>query len=47
MELGNADKVYTEKDWNPLTYEEGKAATAPMVAYGLFPFQAPKQPWPY
>ncbi len=40
-------RVYTEKDWSPLTYEDGKNATMTPVAYRASKVLAEKTAWEF
>ncbi len=40
-------RVYTEKDWSPLTYEDGKNATITPVAYRASKVLAEKAAWDF
>ncbi|KAJ6592776.1 NAD-P-binding protein [Mycena capillaripes] len=40
-------RVYTEKDWNPSTYEEAKASTNPRFVYGVSKALAERAFWEY
>jgi len=41
------DKTYTESDWCPLTYEDGKNATATPIAYRASKVLAEKTAWEF
>lgn len=43
----NPDKTYTEDDWAPLTYEDGKNAPATPVAYRVSKVLAENTAWEY
>ncbi|KAI1084659.1 NAD dependent epimerase/dehydratase [Whalleya microplaca] len=45
-ELGNPDKVFSEADWNPSTYEEGLTGS-PATAYRVSKKEAEKAAWDF
>ena len=42
-----ATAVYTEADWNPTTFEQGKASNVPIFAYAASKVLAEKAAWAY
>ena len=47
VSLIHCRRTWTEKDWNPVTWEEGKDAKNPFIAYGASKKYAEKAAWEF